>query len=259
MSVTRITSPDNERIRLYKRLYLEKRLRRKEGLFVLEGARLVSDAAGIIPFHSVFMTEEAMSRYSSSAEKIAAHTNICIITEQISDMISGTDNSQGIFAIMQSPEEKDLRLYDPKKVIILDNVQDPGNMGTMLRTADACGIDAAVLCQCCDELSPKVVRSAMGSIMRVNIFHSKFEEAVQTLKEKGHTIYSAVINGGDELGVSPFPERSSVVIGNEGSGISDEHIALTDRQLTIKMHGTVNSLNAAIAAGIIMWELSRYE
>ncbi|MBQ7990707.1 MAG: RNA methyltransferase [Oscillospiraceae bacterium] len=256
-----ITSADNDRIKLYRRLYLDKRYRRKEGLFVLEGARLVSDAAGVINFHSVFFTEDARKRYNAAYEKISAHSRICVISDDIADTISGTDNPQGVYAILRSPEEKPISdiVKDTHKAIILDNIQDPGNMGTMLRTADACGIDLVVLCECCDELSPKVVRSAMGSIMRVRISHSSFEDAVSSLKEVGYRIYAAVIGDGLHLGEFDFAQKSAVIIGNEGNGIPEKHAKLADDPMTIKMHGTVNSLNAAMAAGIIMWELSRYE
>ena len=260
MRINRITSPDNERIKLYRRLCTDKKLRRKEELFVLEGARLVSDAAGIIPFHSVFMTENAMQRFPEASEKICGNTDcVNIITEDIAAAMAQTDTSQQIFAVMHSPQRKSISdaAVSSNKVIILDNIQDPGNMGTILRTADACGIDTVVLCSCTDELAPKVVRSAMGSIMRICICREEYPAAVDTLRKSGFTVYASVINGGDVLGQMPFAEKSAVVIGNEGSGMPEEHIALADRRLTIRMHGRVNSLNAAMAAGIIMWELSK--
>lgn len=260
MHTNRITSPDNERIRLYRRLCTDKKLRRKEELFVLEGARLVSDAAGIIPFHSVFMTENAAERFPDAVSRICDSTDtVNIITDDIAALMAQTDTSQQIFAVMRSPQRKSISdaAVSSSKVVILDNIQDPGNMGTILRTADACGIDTVVLCSCVDELSPKVVRSAMGSLMRIGICREDYTVAVNTLKENGFTVYASVINGGYPLGNEPFAEKSAVIIGNEGSGIPDEHISAADRRLTIKMHGTVNSLNAAMAAGIIMWELSK--
>ncbi|MBR4224847.1 MAG: RNA methyltransferase [Oscillospiraceae bacterium] len=261
MYTDRITSPDNERIKLYKRLYLDKRYRRKEGLFVLEGARLVADAAGSMDLHSVFFTEDAAKTYSDAYDLLSAHSRVSIITDEIADIISGTENSQGVYAIVKSPVEEPISdmVRDAKRVIVLDSIQDPGNMGTMLRTADACGIDLVILCTCTDELSPKVVRSAMGSIMRVALCHASFEQAVAELKAVGHTVYAAVIDDGAALGSFRFAERSAVIIGNEGNGIPPEHVKLADMPITIKMHGTIDSLNAAMAAGIIMWELSRYE
>ena len=131
-------------------------------------------------------------------------------------------------------------------------------MGTMLRTADACGIDAIITCNCCDVYNPKTVRSAMGSLMRVNIIDDDIGNAVLNLKNAGIAVYAAVIDSSAvSLTECDFSKGGAVMIGNEGNGLPSEHSALADVPLTIKMHGTINSLNAAMAAGIIMWELSK--
>ena len=214
---TFISSADNEKIKLYKRLSADKKLRRKEQLFTVEGARLTADAA---------------------AEAIELH---CVCRMPKSD-------NAAQYAEMKSGG----------KYIILDNIQDPGNMGTMLRTADACGIDAIITCNCCDVYNPKTVRSAMGSLMRVNIIDDDIGNAVLNLKNAGIAVYAAVIDSSAvSLTECDFSKGGAVMIGNEGNGLPREHSALADVPLTIKMHGTINSLNAAMAAGIIMWELSK--
>lgn len=264
--ISSITSADNERIRLYRRLSDDRKTRKKEKMFVLEGARLVSDAArekGDI--RCVFFTREAAEKYPAAMELLFSAYNkriFHIITRELADTLSDTEMPQGIFAVCaQLEKDKDISykmIPERGTALILDGIQDPGNMGTLLRTADACGTDAVILCSCCDIYNPKTVRSAMGSIMRVNIITDTVQEAVKRMKERDISVYAAVTDG-DALSLTEcdFSGGGAVMIGNEGSGLSRESAALADKRLTIKMHGRVNSLNAAMAAGIIMWELSK--
>lgn len=262
---TRIASRDNEKIKLYRRLAADKRARKKEGLFVIEGARLVSDAAAeAIELHCIFVTDAAASRYSEALELLLKKYPRKIfhsISDDLAAALSDTQMPQGLFAVCGIPEADKEKVYDSIKrggrYLILDGIQDPGNMGTMLRTADACGIDAVFTVNCCDIYNPKVVRSAMGSLMRVSIADDRIESAVDVLRAANIPVYAAVIGEGLSLAECTFDGGGAVIIGNEGSGIPEEHISLADHRLTIKMHGTVNSLNAAMAAGIIMWELSK--
>jgi TrmH family RNA methyltransferase len=263
---TFISSADNEKIKLYKRLSSDKKLRRKEQLFTVEGARLTADAAAeAIELHCVFFTENALKKYSEALELLFSKYNkktFSMISDELAASLSDTQMSQGIFAICRMPKSDNAAQYaemkSGRKYIILDNIQDPGNMGTMLRTADACGIDAIITCNCCDVYNPKTVRSAMGSLMRVNIIDDDIGNAVLNLKNAGIAVYAAVIDSSAvSLTECDFSKGGAVMIGNEGNGLPREHSALADVPLTIKMHGTINSLNAAMAAGIIMWELSK--
>jgi len=124
--------------------------------------------------------------------------------------------------------------------------------------ADACGIDCVIVCNFCNIYNPKTVRSAMGSLMRVPIVTDNIANAVNELKSRGIPVFAAVISDkARSLTECDFSQGGAVIIGNEGNGLSEEDAALADTLLTIKMHGTINSLNAAMAAGIIMWELSK--
>lgn len=263
---TLITSQDNERIKLYRRLAADKKVRRKEKKFVIEGARLVSDAAAeAIELHCVFFTESAAEKYSEALELLFSsydRKKFCMISEELSVQMSETKMPQGIFAICSMPALDKSSAYDKisqgGRCLILDNIQDPGNMGTMLRTADACGLDSVIICGCCDIYNPKVVRSAMGSLMRVNIIEDDIENAVSEMKMRYIPVFAAVIDSSARsLSDCDFSQGGAVMIGNEGNGLPESHTALADIPLTIKMHGTINSLNAAMAAGIIMWELSK--
>lgn len=262
----RILSSDNEKIKLFRRLSEDKKTRRRENKFTIEGARLVSDAAAeALELHSVFFTEAAKEKYGEALELLFERypTKIFnIISEELSRELSETKMPQGIFAVCSMPDTSKDEIYNRlsagSRVLILDNIQDPGNMGTMLRTADACGIDCVIICSCCDIFNPKVVRSAMGSIMRVPIVSDDIGNAAEEMKLRGIPLFAAVIaDNAVSLTDCDFSGGGAVIIGNEGNGLSKEDASLADVLLTIKMHGTVNSLNAAMAAGIIMWELSK--
>lgn len=140
-------------------------------------------------------------------------------------------------------------------------MQDPGNIGTIIRAADAVGIDRVYLCSCCDIYNPKTVRSAMGSMFRVKLTdNDNYADVISSLKDAGVTTYASVIDSSAQsLRDTVFDRRSAVVIGNEGNGLSEEDADACDKKITIKMKGNINSLNAASAASIMLWEMTRTE
>jgi len=142
------------------------------------------------------------------------------------------------------------------RIIALDNLQDPGNVGAIIRSCDAFAVDALLLSEnCADINSPKVIRSAMGSAFRLPVCRGGLVESLRELKEKGFTVIGADLNdSAEKLGSFAFPEKCVVVIGGEGAGISAEVMNICDRQVYIPIKNA-ESLNAAVAAGIIIYEL----
>ncbi|MGN0665462.1 MAG: TrmH family RNA methyltransferase [Huintestinicola sp.] len=260
-----ITSRDNEKIKLYRKLSDDKKFRRREKKFPLEGIRLVTDAAAeAVKLHCIFVSETALKKYGEALELLLKnYENVTyLIPDSLAGQLADTQMTQGLFAIGEIPaldkSEYSAKIVKGGRYLVLDYIQDPGNMGTMLRTADACGINAVIVCGCCDIYSPKVTRSAMGSVFRVDIIETDIETAAQMLRNAGIPMFAAVIDSDAvSLRSCDFSRGGAVMIGNEGNGLPPEHAALCDTRMTIKMHGTVNSLNAAMAAGIIMWELSQ--
>ena len=254
-----ITSKDNPNIKLYRRLSESRKFRKEKGLFVLEGMRLISDAIKEgAKLHSLLLTEECAEKLDT--ERLAEDVSCFIIPHELKEKISDTGNSQGAFAIcgmIDKPPVSDT-IKSGGRYILLHSVQDPGNLGTVIRTADAVGIDAVFLCGCCDMYNPKVVRSTMGSLFRLNVSEVPFEEVFPLFEKNDIETYAAVIDG-DALSLTEcdFSQGAAVLIGNEGNGLSPETAAMCGKRLTIKMRGNVNSLNAAMAAGIIMWELEK--
>ena len=145
------------------------------------------------------------------------------------------------------------------KYLVLDNLQDPGNLGTLLRTADAVGVSGVVMTDnCVDLYNPKVVRSAMGSITRLDLFVvDNFLNVATLFDELGIVTNAAVVRNGDNITEFDFDRPCAVVIGNEGKGLPKEHSDICKNRVTISMHGNIESLNAACAGTIILWEMFR--
>lgn len=175
-----------------------------------------------------------------------------VITEEISEYISDTKTPQGMFAAAGAREWSIAQ--NSRRIVVLDGVQDPGNVGTIFRTAEAFGFDGAVLLgACADVYSPKTLRASMGSALRFPFVRCGAKELRGLLGEC--VIYAAMLDStASKLGNIDFAERCAVMIGSEGSGISPEAAAVCDEKLYIPINGA-ESLNAAIAAAVIMWEM----
>ena len=260
----RITSRDNPGIKLYIQLSGSRKHRRERGLFVMEGLRLCLDAAREnVSFHTVFVTDAALEKYGEALEPLrqAAGVNYHTIADELGERLSDTGTPQGIFAVCVALDKNDLKgtICNNGKYLILHNLQDPGNVGTILRTADAVGITGVFLSGCCDLYNPKTIRATMGSLFRLKTEESLvLEEIVERMTAGNIPVYAAVVES-DVLSLADcdFTAGAAVVIGNEGNGLAPEAVALCGRKLTIRMKGNANSLNAAMAAGIIMWEMLR--
>lgn len=269
-----ITSSENPNIKLYRNLADSKKRRRESGMFTIEGVRLVSDAlAENVKLHSVLVTESCMEKILRGETVIQREaldftvgrsdtdgTEVFLIPDGIGDKMSSTDNSQGIFAVccgLDKPPISDT-IKNGGKYILLHRIQDPGNLGTIIRTADAMGVDAVFLAECCDLYNPKTVRSTMGSLFRMNVYEVVFDEAFQIFENRDIPTFAAVVDGNAEsLTDCDFSRGGAVLIGNEGNGLPKEVSDMCGKRITIKMNGNINSLNAAMAAGIIMWELTK--
>lgn len=256
----RITSKDNAAIKHYRQLCERKRVRKREKLFVAEGLRIVCDAlqypecAG-----TVFITDTAWEKYGTDLRSRGAH--MIRISDEVGDSMAETEHTQGIFAVCRLPEMKlaDNVVRQDGRYLVLCDLQDPGNMGTILRTADALGMDAVLLCRSCEPYSPKVVRATMGALFRIPVYEESDERTIaEILHEKGIRSFAAVL---DDTAVSVtecgLGKGCAVWIGNEGSGLSEEAAAVCEQHVIIPMQGQAESLNAAMAAGILMWEMMK--
>ncbi len=222
---------------------------------MLEGIRLVSDAArNGAPIKYVLATQKALS-------EMTAHdfdgVPVFEIPQNICEKISQTQTPQGAFAVCEMLDNHIDFSAKNGKYLMLCDIQDNGNLGMIMRSADALGADGVILSNCCDVYSPKSVRATMGSIFRVNFILDKDPKAMlKTLGDNGVCTYAAVPdNSAADVSKFKFPQKACVLIGNEGNGLESSVIEKCDDALTIRMNGTIESLNAAMAAGIMLYEL----
>ena len=257
-----LTSRSNALIKRYRELVNDRKARKSSGLFPVEGEKLVREAlcCGCELGDIAFVSESAEKKYPDTVKKLREQINTYTITDELAEYISDTKTPQGLFITVRHLD-KILNLstiYNSSRMLCLENLQDSGNIGTMIRTAEALGIDGVILSEgCADAFSPKVVRASMGSVFRVPIYYSSVKEALDMLKEAGFAVYAAMLDkSAQPLGSFAFPDKSAVVIGNEGNGITDDTAALCTGSVYIPIQGA-QSLNASIAAAIILWEMNK--
>lgn len=260
--MVQITARDNAAVKLYRKLADNRKERMHEKKFVLEGLRLVMDAVknGAVLTH-LFWTKDGYARWN--AELLQAdlrETRCALISNELGTELSQTQHSQGVYAICQMPQQPVLETLMQSNGIyaILHQLQDPGNAGMILRTADAMGLDGVIYSASCDIYSPKVVRATMGSLFRVPVCCvPDIFPVLQICHDADVETCAAVVSGEAELvGSCAFRKGTAVIIGNEGNGLPQNVSDACDRRVTIPMCGTIESLNAAMAAGIILWEAS---
>lgn len=255
-----ITSRKNEIVVKSRRILSEKKIRDKEGAFGVEGFKLTEEAikAGLSPLYAV-VTVEALEKFPQTIKLIEKNCSIYTVSNEVYLSISEQKSPQGIFLagkILDKFKIADIILTN-NKILMLDAVQDMGNLGTMFRTAEALGIDAVILGEgCADAWSPKTLRGSMGSVFRLPFCCCSLSEAVDLAKENGFQVYAAMLdNSAKPLGSFKFPQKSAVIIGNEGHGISPE-IAEKSQKLYIPIQKS-ESLNAAAAAAVICWKMTK--
>ncbi len=256
----RIESEDNSRLKLIRKL-ASKKHRDAEGRFIIEGINLLEEALRKnVPLEIIVMAEDF--RYDEDRLRLSDSAELCVVSRAIYEKLCDADNGSGILAVARKPSysEESFTCKDKdSNVLVLDRVQDPGNIGTMVRTAVAAGYELVVVCKgTADIYSPKVLRATAGMVFHIPFLYTKdAEDTARLLKRLGKRICVTVPRGG-----SPYYERNlsegiALVIGNEGNGISDELIELSDERVTIPMHGEIESLNAAVSAAILMYEAVR--
>lgn len=254
-----ITSKDNANIKNTVKLKNSSKFRKKSGAFIAEGVRLCMDAMySGAKIEILFATENAAQKYEQDFEKLSNYADKSfIVTAPIFAVMSDTETPQGFLCVIKAldkiPEFDTIKRNS--KFIALENLQDPSNLGTILRTAEAFALDGIVLsADCCDIYSPKVVRGSMGAVFRIPFLICN--NIVDFLRENQSLVsYAAVVSDAENITEVSFNNPSIAVIGNEGNGLRKETIDYCNHRITIPMSGKAESLNASTAASIIMWEM----
>lgn len=260
MNIQNITSSANSRVKHVKALGKRKN-RESEGLYVAEGASVVKDlfdhGADIA---EVFVAKSALGKYESMITEISDKgMPLFSVNDSIMGSLTAAKSPQGIFAVIrqQSREFDATHLFGGRLAVALDALGDPGNMGTIIRTADAVGADALIIGPgCVDVYNEKVVRASMGSLSSIRIFMAEdLPKAVYDMQATGWKAACGHLAGSDFFERDYFG-KTLLVIGNEARGVSAQIADLCDYKWKLPMRGKAESLNAAVAAGIIMYELA---
>jgi RNA methyltransferase, TrmH family len=250
MNVDRIESVKNQKVKQWRKLHTKKE-REATGTFMIEGLHLVEEA--------LKMKEMIKDLIVSEDTKLPTHwnvdqLNIILVTKEVMKAISDTEAPQGIAAICEFQKQHEADSWE--KVLFVDGVQDPGNLGTIIRTADAAGIDGIILGEgTVDHYNSKVIRSSQGSIFHLPIVNGDLMEWLQVYNEKQIPIYGTSLQNGVSYREASSTEQFCLIIGNEGSGVNRELLQKTTKNLYIPIYGGAESLNVGIATGILLYHL----
>jgi len=251
-----ITSRENPTVKRCRRLQASAKARREEGLFLAEGSRLCREAldSGLM-VRAILATPGALAKNPW----LPGYGEVLEVSPEVAAAISDTKSPQGVFCLCGIPAEPPFSLHAQGRYLLVDGLQDPGNLGTILRGAEAFGITALILGKGCpDRFSPKVLRSTMGSVFRQPVFTAEdLPETVRRMGDAGVPVWAAMLDPGARA-IRDLPEDGGlgVVVGNEGSGVSREVAEACAGSVYIPIAPRTESLNAAAAATVIMWELS---
>jgi len=260
-----ITAKDNEKVKYTKSL-LKTKNRTKESKFIIEGYRILTLAIECsADIEYVFINEdfENKEEHINFLETLKEkNMKIYKTTNKIFDDLVDTETTQGILGVVRFKQKNIEESLDDNSrfVLILDRIQDPGNMGTIIRTADAAGIDAIIALKgCVDIYNPKVIRSTMGSIFDMNVIHTTQDEALRLLKLNDFDIVSSYLDTNNFYNSVEYNYKTALVIGNEANGINEELVSKSDVLVKIPIYGKAESLNAAISSAILMYEIKKYQ
>ena len=253
-----IVSKDNKTLKLIRSLKMKKG-RLESGLYFAEGVRITEEAlAWAEDAVYAWIASDAFAEKNKNFIQRLDETQKTVYTarENLFREICNTDAPQGVGVVLKMPENPMISWQEKKFVLILDGVSEPGNLGTIIRTAEAAGVDAVILMKgCADLFNPKVVRSTMGSLFRVPCILGASTETVKELKANGFSVVATALQDSVPIGEWKASDKRALVIGSEAFGVSDDVLALSDSRVYIPMEGHVESLNAGVAAGISMYLL----
>lgn len=250
-----LTSPKNPNIQLVRSLLEQSKARRKHNAFVAEGARVLEDGlASAMSLRFMLYKTSLTPRAKSILEHLKPDQAAFEVEDHLFDSLSDTESSQGILGVFDIPESA--QPAKPGFVVILDQLRDPGNLGTILRSAEAAGVQAVCLPPgTTDVWAPKVVRSAMGAHFRLPLLQWPWEAI--TAYVEGLAVFHADMDGQESLWQTDFRGRIALLIGGEAEGISPEGRSLATHSVRIPMAGKTESLNAAVSASVLMFEVLR--
>lgn len=255
-----ITSKDNEIIKNIRKLK-DKKYREQENKYIIEGIKLIEEAVEEkAKIDTVIVCEDCIENETIEQNLMyeIAKYNCIYVSQKVFSAVTEVTNPQGILAVVNKENNEDDIDYNQDVILVLDGIQDPGNLGTILRTVDSCGLNQIIISsKTADAYNPKVVRSTMGAIFRVKVIIS--QDLTKTLKEikkhKFKVVATSLKTQGSIYDVDY--SKKAIVIGNEANGVSNEILELADIKAKIPMLGKTESLNASVATSVILYEYVR--
>ena len=244
----RITSRKNPLLQQVKKLLASRKEREEAGLYAADGTKLLQEAAKFADLHTVILSDGVEA-------ELPAHVRVVRVPGDVMESVSPMRSPQGALFLCRLPEKT---AFVPQKgMLLLDGIQDPGNLGTMLRTADALNVPVVLLEGCADPYSHKVVRASMGAVFRTPVVQASWETVRKSCAAAGIPVaVTALSDRATDLRQTDVTSMA-VVIGSEGQGVRGEILDSADVQLIIPMNPRCESLNAAVAATIVMWQMTK--
>lgn len=256
-----IESVSNAQVKRIQKLKKSARFRKQEKCFIVEGFKMVEEAVLHKMVNVIYVSEHARQEFLQWFPHTINETHIEWVSAPVFREISDTATPQGVLALVKMPGYNRQELLDREDaaLICLEDIQDPGNLGTIFRTAEGAGMSAVVLSKgCVDLFNPKVVRSTMGALFRVPFYCvDEMTTEVELLCGAGFTMYAAQLDAVQDYTECGYRGKTGIIIGNEANGIRPETSALASEKIRIPMEGQLESLNAAISAALLMYEVHR--
>lgn len=261
-----IKSLSNERVRKVVSYIQKSKARKESNVFVIEGMKMLREAP-VLQVREAYVTEKFLDGASEEDKEILWRYGAETVTDEVMKKMADTRTPQGVLAVVsmyQYSEEEVLYGYkemgiEKPLLLILENIQDPGNLGTMLRSSEGAGVTGVILSKgSADVYNPKVIRSTMGSIFRMPFMYvDNLPAFVEKLSERGIKTYAAHLKGKRNYDKFDYTKPTAFLIGNEGNGLSKETADAASEYVLIPMKGQVESMNAATSAAILTFEASR--
>lgn len=254
-----ITSTSNQRMKEIVQLQKKSRARNQAGVFIVEGIRMVRE----VPEErlvQLYLTEEFYKKHKNELPTPDGDlTKIEFVAPAVFEHISDTSTPQGVLAVVRQCQYSREDIFNGDHILVLDNLQDPGNLGTVFRTAEAAGVTGIIMSRdTVDIYNPKTIRSTMGAVFRMPfIYVENLPESIAELQSKGVRVYAAHLDGKRFYDEEDYRGGTAFLIGNEGNGLRQEVAECADTWIRIPMEGQAESLNAAVAAAVLMFEVSR--
>ncbi len=255
-----ITSKDNESIKAIRKLK-EKKYRDISNEYIIEGIKLIQEAIQEkAKIKTIVVCDDCKTTGGIPNDILyeIAKYNCIYVNEKVFNLITDVSNPQGILAVIEKNSSESEIDYKEDLIVVLDNIQDPGNLGTILRTLDSIGLKQIILSkESADGYSPKVVRSTMGAIFRVKIIESdNLEKTIKEIKKHKFKVYATSLENSKSIYEVDYT-KSAIIIGNEANGVSKTLLDIADERIKIPMLGKTESLNASVATGIVLYEAVR--